>query len=352
MIEKIKTFLESLKTKRHPILTESATKQAIILPLITLLGWDTTNIDEVSPEYSVENGRVDYSLRIKKENRVFIEAKKLGDDLENCQEQLLEYSFREGVEIAILTNGITWWWYLPTKKGDWKARKFYTIDIDQQDSSDVTQKFSDLLSKDNVSIGKAYENAESIYKGKLKKKALEETLPEAWNKLISEPDLSLRDLLSETTEKLCGFKPEDNEVARFLKLYENQFRLLPQEEIPFKKSKDQKESARPRPSVTPSQGTEKISQEDLIPVIVKVLQEKGGRASKDEVEKKIYQMFKDTFKDAWYRETMSHGIPRWKHNIAWAKEMAKHKGLIKRPADSGRGYWELTEKGKPYKSEQ
>ncbi|HHT9118925.1 MAG TPA: type I restriction endonuclease, partial [Candidatus Hypogeohydataceae bacterium YC41] len=175
MVEKLEAFLESLKAKQHPTHIESATKQAIILPLITLLGWDTTNIDEVSPEYSVENGRVDYSLRIKKENRVFIEVKKLGDELEKYQEQLLEYSFREGVEIAILTNGITWWWYLPTKKGDWKARKFYTIDIDQQDSRDVAQKFVDLLLKDNVSTGKAYDNADSIYKGKLKKKVLEET---------------------------------------------------------------------------------------------------------------------------------------------------------------------------------
>ena len=126
MIEKLKSFVESLKTKQHHVSnTESATKQARILPLLALLGWDTTNIDEVYPEYMVENRRVDYSLRIKKENRVFIEVKKLGDDLENHQEQLLDYSFRQGIEIAILTNGITWWWYLPTKKGDWRARKFY-----------------------------------------------------------------------------------------------------------------------------------------------------------------------------------------------------------------------------------
>ncbi|MEK7822050.1 MAG: hypothetical protein AAB260_03315, partial [Planctomycetota bacterium] len=140
---------------------------------------------------------------------------------------------------------------------------------DQQDFHDVAQKFVDLLSRDNVLTGKAYENAESIYKGKLKKKALEETLPEAWNKLISEADSLLLDLLSETTEKLCGFKPEDNEVARFLKRYGDQFRVSPQEEIPLKESKEQKESARRRPFVTPSPGTKKISQKDLIPVIVK-----------------------------------------------------------------------------------
>jgi restriction endonuclease Mrr len=54
------------------------------------------------------------------------------------------------------------------------------------------------------------------------------------------------------------------------------------------------------------------------------------------------QMFKDLFKEPWYQETVSNGVPRWQHNIAWAKERAKRKGLIKRPDDSGRGYWELT----------
>ena len=334
MIEKLKTFIESLKTKQRPIANESATKQAIILPLLSLLGWDTTNIDEVSPEYSVENGRVDYSLRIKKENKVFIEVKKQGDDLENHQEQLLNYSFREGIEIAILTNGITWWWYLPTKKGDWRTRKFYTIDTDQQDSHDVAQKFVDLLSRDNVLTGKAYENAESIYKGKSRKNAVEKTLPEAWNELISEADSLLLDLLSKTTEKLCGYKPEDNEVVRFLKRYGDRFRVSPQEETPGL-----------GPPVTSSPGTEKKSQEDLIPVIVKVLQEKDGRASKGELEKEIYRRFKDVFKDSWYQETVSHGIPRWQHNIAWAKEIAKKKGFIKGLCDFGRGIWELTEKG-------
>ncbi|MFZ2417535.1 MAG: winged helix-turn-helix domain-containing protein, partial [Smithellaceae bacterium] len=62
-------------------------------------------------------------------------------------------------------------------------------------------------------------------------------------------------------------------------------------------------------------------------------------------EPEIYQMFKDLFQEPWYQETVSNGVPRWQHNIAWAKERAKRKGLIKRPDDSGRGYWELTATG-------
>jgi hypothetical protein len=46
---------------------------------------------------------------------------------------------------------------------------------------------------------------------------IEETIPEAWNKIITEPDSLLIDLLSETTEKICGFKPEIDETTRFFK---------------------------------------------------------------------------------------------------------------------------------------
>jgi predicted type IV restriction endonuclease len=299
--------------------------------------WNTYNIDEVSPEFSVEGGKVDYSLRDNNFNKVFLEVKKASEDLEKHEEQLLFYSFRQGVKLASLTNGMTWWFYLPTKEGDWKTRKFYTIDIIQQESQDVAHKFIDLLSKNNIQTGEALRHAESIYKGKLKKTVIEETLPEAWNKIITEPDSLLIDLLSETTEKLCGFKPENEETTQFLKIYEGRFLLSPEEEIQIT------EPIRITPPPIPP--GRRISQDELIPHIIKVLQKHGGRARKDQVEEEIYQMFKDIFKEPYYQETVANGVPRWQHNIAWAKERAKKRGLIKRPEDSGRGYWELTASG-------
>jgi hypothetical protein len=93
MIDQVKTFVDSLRNNsRVPNFDEAATKQAIILPLLHLLGWNTYNIDECTPEFSVENRRVDYSLRINNTNEVFIEVKKTGADLERHehQDQLLE----------------------------------------------------------------------------------------------------------------------------------------------------------------------------------------------------------------------------------------------------------------------
>jgi len=232
MIEKLKDFLQKNRAANSQLIyfDEAKTKNAFILPILHLLGWDIFNVDEVYPEYSVENRRVDYSLRIKDKNEVFLEAKKTSENLESHEDQLLEYSFRQGIELAILTNGITWWFYLPTKKGEWKNRKFYTIDILNQDQDDIAEKFIGLLTKQNVQSGSSLQYAETIYKGKIRNKSIKETLPNAWNSLIEGIDPMLLDLLSDATEKLCGYKPELSEVSDFIKNHKNHLIVAEQNE--------------------------------------------------------------------------------------------------------------------------
>lgn len=217
MKEQLKDFINRLKADRRlDIYDEAATKQAVVLRLLSLLGWDTFDIDEVTPEYSLVGKRVDYSLRINNINKVFIEVKRIGIELGNHQEQLLNYSFQQGVKLSILTNGITWWFYLPLNEGSWEQRKFYTIDIPQQDTEDITNKFLDFMAKENINSGKAIQNAESIYRGQQKINILEETLPKAWNKIIEEADDLLIDLINETAEKICGLKADTEFVEHFL----------------------------------------------------------------------------------------------------------------------------------------
>lgn len=227
MEEKLYDFIENLKSdKRIQSFDEAATKQAIILQLLSILNWNTFNIDEVSPEYSIRGKRVDYSLRIRNTNKVFIEVKRIVEELENHQEQLLNYSFQEGVKLAILTNGITWWFYLPLYEGSWEQRRFYTIDILQQWTEEITSKFIDFLSKDNVESGVAIQKAEEVYKSHKKKTILEDTIPKAWKKIISDPDELLIELISETTEKLCGYKPNNEMITDFITKNKNQL-LIP-----------------------------------------------------------------------------------------------------------------------------
>lgn len=90
-------------------------------------------------------------------------------------------------------------------------------------------------------------------------------------------------------------------------------------------------------------------QDELIPHIVKVLFENGGKSTKSIVEQEIFTLFQHEFEKPYYKKTVSHGVPRWKHDIAWSKERAKQlHGFIKSAKESDRGIWELTDKGISY----
>ena len=108
MDKRIKALILDIRANEQiTTFDEATTKQAIILRLLLELGWHIFDTEEVKPEYSVPNKRVDYSLRINNVNKVFLEVKKVTEDIERHQNQLLDYSFQEGVKLAVLTNGIS-----------------------------------------------------------------------------------------------------------------------------------------------------------------------------------------------------------------------------------------------------
>lgn len=214
---KLKEFINKIQTeKKIQTLNEEATKQSIILPILQLLGWQVFDTDEVYPEFSIVNTRVDYALRNGTINKVFIEVKRINEDLEKHQEQLLTYSFRQGVNLSILTNGILWWFYLPLQEGSWDQRKFYTIDMYSQETESIVDILNKFLEKSKVFDGRALENAKGLYGNRKKKSIIKNNIPKAWRKLLIEGDELLIELVSETTESICGYRPENNEISDFL----------------------------------------------------------------------------------------------------------------------------------------
>jgi hypothetical protein len=63
---------------------EANTKALLIEPMLSALGWDTTDVDQVEREYRVyDNTALDYALRIDDELRLFVEAKAVAKQLED-----------------------------------------------------------------------------------------------------------------------------------------------------------------------------------------------------------------------------------------------------------------------------
>lgn len=217
MPDQLTDLLTRLRGERALFLSgEEATRQGAILPILARLGWDRDNIREVVPEYTVGNGRVDYCLKIGEQVAVFVEVKRTSEDLERHQEQLLEYAFRHGVKLAVLTNGLLWWFYLPLFEGSWNQRKFFTIDIQEQEVSSAATHFALFLGRDAVASGAALTKAEEMHAGHEKDRRIRDTIPTAWRELCQQPDEMLVELLADKVESLCGHKPSAEVVGEFL----------------------------------------------------------------------------------------------------------------------------------------
>lgn len=198
---------------------ETQAKKAIIEPILDRLGWDTSNPSEVVLEYSVpSNARVDYALLRGSDPLVLVEAKKPGESLDNDRnvEQILKYAFQKGVPLAVLSNGIEWWFYLPLEQGDWPTRKFYSIDLKTQPVESVCDKLIEFLHRDNVVSGSAVESAKKKRMSAEKHWRTQKALPEVWKAIITQPHQQLIDLLTEETERNCGYKPDESTVRTFI----------------------------------------------------------------------------------------------------------------------------------------
>lgn len=216
MKKQIDTFIKDLKSnKKLDTFDEASTKQAVVLRLLSFLDWDIFNVEEVIPDYAVNSSSVSYALRIKNSNKVFIEVKRINEKLDNHQKSLLGFASREGVNVSILTNGITWWFYLTAATGSSQEKWFYSIDLLKQEADDFVPQLIDLLSKNKVARGQALKTAKTLNQNK-KQKMASDIIPEAWNKIISQPNMIFVELLRETTEKICGYKVEAKIIERFL----------------------------------------------------------------------------------------------------------------------------------------
>lgn len=141
---------------------EATTQQYVVLPILRSLGWDDANLVsmEVLPEYTVENGNVDYALKAGQEPKLFIECKKWGEPIEKHKDQIVNYAFKAGAAIIVgLTNGKMWHLYFSWVEGvPVSERIFCKIDIENRENA--VSNLEKYLLKANVISGEAELNAE------------------------------------------------------------------------------------------------------------------------------------------------------------------------------------------------
>src|SRR6266545_8205760 len=105
-IEKLVKNFKGMPASQRKGMNEMQTRLGYILPLFKALGWDTSNINEVSPEEKVSRGWVDFSFRIGNVPRFFLETKKANEDLNDPRwvKQAIDYAWTKSVTWALLSD--------------------------------------------------------------------------------------------------------------------------------------------------------------------------------------------------------------------------------------------------------
>lgn len=211
----IEEVLAGIKAGRY--VNEAAVSQGIVLRLLQALGWPTYDTQIVCPEFALEGRRVDYALCHPASKPIaFVEVKQIGQS-DRAERQLFEYAFHLGVPLAILTDGQEWNFFLPAEQGDYGERRVYKLDLVERSLAESVSRLSRYLGYSEISSGKAIAAAREDYQSVSRNRQMLTTLPEAWSKLVAEEDDLLLELVADRVESLCGFKPDLDTVAKFLR---------------------------------------------------------------------------------------------------------------------------------------
>lgn len=116
-IDKLRELSARIPKQLEHIQTEEATKNALVMPFITALGYNVFDPTEVTPELNADVGtkkgeKVDYAILKDGKPIVLFECKHHSADLGKIHaSQLYRYFSVTEARFGVLTNGVTYWFY-------------------------------------------------------------------------------------------------------------------------------------------------------------------------------------------------------------------------------------------------
>jgi hypothetical protein len=160
IVKCIESLRIQLDRHRKDGLKEYPTRTIFIDPLLAALGWDVRDPDEVELEHPTVDGKsVDYAMKVNRKVVLHLEAKQLGDPLDDVKSitQVVGYAANDGIEWCVLTNGIRYKVYKASEKASAPDKLLFEVSIDPKDTAgltveEVARQFS-RLSRDSIAKG-------------------------------------------------------------------------------------------------------------------------------------------------------------------------------------------------------
>lgn len=151
LIDQLKALAARIATTKSLIQTEEATKNAMVMPFIQILGYNVFDPTEVTPELVADVGtkkgeKVDYAILLGGQPIMLFECKKCGGDLNvNHAGQLFRYFHVTSARFGVLTNGLVYKFFTdleqPNKMDDTAFFEFNILDFKERDVDEL-KKFA------------------------------------------------------------------------------------------------------------------------------------------------------------------------------------------------------------------
>ncbi|MDQ3634905.1 MAG: type I restriction endonuclease [Aridibacter sp.] len=145
-IDELQELSAKIPKMRDVLQTEEATKNALIMPFINILGYEIFNPLEVIPEFVADVGikkgeKVDYAIKKDEKIIMLFECKHCGGDLNiHHASQLFRYFAVTEARIAVLTNGIVYKFFTDLEAPNKMDEKpFLEIDLLELQGSQVSE---------------------------------------------------------------------------------------------------------------------------------------------------------------------------------------------------------------------
>lgn len=125
--------------------TEEATKNALIMPFIQVLGYDVFNPFEVNPEFIADIGikkgeKVDYAIMKEGEPTILIECKHHLEKLDPHNSQLFRYFHTTTAKFGLLTNGLAYRFYTDlVEKNKMDSTPFFEFNITEIKEAEIVE---------------------------------------------------------------------------------------------------------------------------------------------------------------------------------------------------------------------
>lgn len=135
-IDKMRELATRIPKQLDHIQTEEATKNALVMPFITALGYNVFDPTEVTPELNADIGlkkgeKVDYAILREGKPIMLFECKHYKADLsKEHASQLYRYFSVTEARFGVLTNGIQYWFYTDLEASNkMDSRPFFEFNI-------------------------------------------------------------------------------------------------------------------------------------------------------------------------------------------------------------------------------